>query len=78
MLLSTVIPIANAIPANEMTLMVRPAISRPMNAAMVHKGMPITATSVARDERRNRNNTREANNAPIPRLVQTLATDAST
>ena len=47
-LLSSVMPIANATPASEMTLIVRPAASSPMNAAIVQTGMPSTPTAVAR------------------------------
>ena len=78
MLLSSVIPIANAMPASEMTLIVRPAASRPRNAAIVQIGMPIMPTAVARPERRNRYMTRVARIAPSPRLNQTLRTEAST
>ena len=78
MLLSTVMPMAKAIPAREITLMVRPVISSPINAAMAHSGMPTTPANVARPDLRNRNITRVAKAAPIPRLVQTLATEAST
>ena len=78
MLLSSVMPIANATPASEITLIVRPATSRPMNAAMVQIGTPMMPTAVARAERRNRNMTAIASTAPSARLVQTLAIDAST
>ena len=76
--LSSVMPMANATPAREITLMVRPASNRPRKAAMVQIGMPTTPTAVTRTERRNRNITRVAKAAPIARLVQTLATEAST
>ena len=78
MLLSSVIPIANAMPASEMTLIVRPVASKPRKAAMVQIGMPMMPTSVARPERRNRYITRVASNAPRPRLNQTLRIEAST
>ncbi len=56
--------------------MVRPAASRPMNAAMVQIGTPMTPTSVALPDLRNRNITPVASNAPKIRFCQTLATEA--
>ena len=47
MLLSSVMPIANAMPANEMTLIVRPKTASPMNAAIAQIGTPMMAISVA-------------------------------
>ncbi len=78
MVLSTVMPIANATPAIEITLSVRPASSRPTNAAIVQIGIAMTPVSVARPERRNANITSVASSAPSARLVQTLATESST
>ena len=76
--LSTVMPIAKAMPASEITLIVRPASSRPRNAASVQIGMPITPTSVAWRERRNRYMTRVASTAPSSRFWNTLRTESST
>ena len=76
--LSSVMPMANAMPASEMTLMVRPAASNPINAAMVQIGTPMTPTSVARPDLRNRNITPVASSAPMNRFCQTLATEACT
>ncbi len=78
MLLSSVMPIANATPASEMTLIVRPAASNPRNAAIVQTGMPSTPTTVARADRRKRNITEVANSAPSARFSQTFRMDAST
>src|SRR5690606_31881492 len=46
MLLSTVMPMAKAMPAREMTLMVRPNSNSPREAATVHTGMPMTPIRV--------------------------------
>ena len=54
MLLSRVMPMANATPAREMTLMVRPVASRPMKAAMVQTGISMIPIRVAFPKRRNR------------------------
>ena len=78
MALSTVIPIAKATPAREMTLMVRSAASRPMNAEIVQTGMPNTHKSVPGTDRRNSHKTRVAAMAPAIRFLQTLFIDAST
>ena len=78
MLLSSVMPIANAMPARDMTLIVRPPASRPRNAAIAHIGMPMTPMAVALSDRRNRYMTSVASPAPRLRLNQTLRTEAST
>jgi len=78
MALSSVMPMAKATPAKEMTLMLRPVASRPMKAAMVQSGMPMTPISVARDERRKPNMIAAASTAPMARLRQTVAMDCST
>ena len=78
MVLSTVMPIAKATPAREMTLSVRPASSRPTKAAMVQMGIAMTPVRVCRFERRKANITSVARPAPRARLVQTLATESST
>ena len=74
MLLSSVIPIANATPAREMTLMVRPIISKPRKEAIVHTGIPLAPSRVAETERKNRNSTVAANIAPINRFCITTVT----
>ena len=58
--------------------MVRPASSSPRKAAMVQMGIPMTPTAVMRTERKKRNITKVANTAPMPRLIHTFATEAST
>ncbi len=78
MVLSSVMPMAKATPASEITLMVRPASSRPMKAAMVQMGMPRTPSAVERAERMKRNITSVASAAPITRFVQTFLIDACT
>ena len=73
-----VMPMANAIPANEITFTVRPKAARPVNAAMVHTGIPIRQIKVARAERVKKYITKVASNAPRQRLTNTFFTEAST
>jgi len=57
-----------ATPANDTTLMVRPVINKPRNAATAQIGIAIAPITVPEAERRNRNNTNTANPAPIARF----------
>ncbi len=74
--LSSVIPSANATPASEITLIVRPVTASPSTAATVQSGIPTTPISVVRTERRKANITNVARSAPIARLTQTFSSDA--
>ena len=76
--LSSVIPIAKAMPAREITLILRPAKKRPINAAMVHIGIPTTPTRVAEKDLKNNHMTRLASKAPIVRFLHTFDMDALT
>ena len=74
--LSIVMPIANATPAIEITLMVRPVINRPRKAASTQTGIPIEPISVADQERRNSRRTNTASTAPISRFWMTVRTES--
>ena len=78
MVLSSVMPIAKATPASDITLMVRPNSSKQRKPAMVQMGMPIKPMRVARDDRRKKYNTMVASAAPSNRLVKTLRTESCT
>ncbi len=78
MVLSSVMPIAKATPASEITFTVRPAATSPMKAAMVQMGIPITPSAVGRTDRMNRNMTSVARTAPMTRFVQTFLIDSWT
>ena len=70
---SRVIPTANARPASEMMLTVRPAKSRKMNAANSDTGIEIATSSVRRGLRRNHHSTAMASTTPRPRLLRTIS-----
>ena len=70
---SRVIPTANARPASEMMLTVRPAKSRPRNAANNEIGIATATSSVARNRRRNSHSTTMASATPRPRLLRTIS-----
>ena len=72
MVLSSVMPMANAMPANEITLIVRSNSNSPRNPARVQIGMPITAIKVARAERIKPYITRVANRAPNSKFTKTF------
>ena len=78
MLLSSVMPIAKAMPARDITLIVRPATDSPRNAASVQTGIPMAPIRVAGSDFRNSIRTRVASSAPMTRLVTTVRTDALT
>ncbi len=69
MVLSMVMPMAKAMPASEMTLMVRPNSNSPRKPATVQIGMPSMPMTVAEPERRNRNITNTARPAPMARFL---------
>ena len=66
---SRVIPTANARPASEMMLTVRPVSSRPRNAAKSEIGIATATRSVARNLRRNSHSTTMASTTPRPEVV---------
>ena len=76
--LSTVIPMAKATPAREMTLMVRSAASKLIKAEIVQTGIPSTQSRVPGMERRKSHNTRVAARAPTIKFLHTFWMDAST
>ena len=78
MLLSRVMPMAKAIPAKEITLIVRSKACSPRKPARVHSGMPIKPTPVSETQRRKPYSTALASSAPMARLVQTLRKLSST
>ena len=78
MVLSIVMPMAKAIPASEITLMVRSRRSSPMKPATTQTGIPDIPIRVAEPERRKRNITKAARTAPIRMFCTTLRIELST
>ncbi len=72
---SSVMPTANARPAREITLSVRPAMSRTRNAASTDPGIAMATIRVARNLRRNHHSTPTASAMPRPRLLRSISTD---
>ena len=61
---STTMPIANARPASEITLIVRPSAAIATNAPITDTGIASETTSDARTERRNNSSSTAANAPP--------------
>ncbi len=72
MVLSTVIPMAKAIPAREITLIVRSNTKSPKKAAMIQTGIPINPINVPRRLRRNKKRIKVASKAPNSRFCETF------